>query len=140
MRILLLFILLHCFDNVLSQDLVGIWKGSYSSYGNKSEITISLRIELDKDSLLAIRSFTLLKDYIGRDFISIYKVKVLKHKDRILNLEEIDSTGISAIGLQRMFLKYRKEKNSEILEGNWNTGSGDRSHSGLISFIKLSDQ
>jgi hypothetical protein len=140
MRILLLFILLHCFDNVVSQDLVGIWKGSYSADGNKSEIAIGLRIELDKDSLVAIRSFTLLKDYKGRDFISIYKVKVLKHKNRILNLEEIDSTGISSIVRQRMFLKYRKEKNREILEGNWSTASGDRSYSGLISFIKLSDQ
>ena len=137
MKLILIFISFLFCNYSNSQDLVGAWKGSFTDYSGN--VTIGLRIELNSDSTLNIHSYTLANNLYGYDSIIICKVNVLKNKKGVLNLEEIDTTHSSPIGLQKMYLKYKLKDGKQMLEGIWKPAESKSMGHGYISFAKLPD-
>jgi hypothetical protein len=133
--ILVTFILFH--QTLFSQNLVGNWRGYYAYNYANSDVAIALQIELNTDSSLNIHSYTLLKEYFEKDSIWVCKVIVLKNKDNILDLEEIDPVTPNRAGLQIMHLAYKKKGDFEYLQGTWKSGTWGPDGKGRIRFVKL---
>ena len=76
------FALLFCIQQSFSQNLTGIWHGSYQ-YGFRKahySYTITLFINLDNKGFLNIHSHKLVKKYNNMDSIVVNKVEILKRK------------------------------------------------------------
>lgn len=121
-----------------AQDYSWIWSGNFTYDASSYETAIVLEIELNADSSLKIKSYTLNKDDYEKDSIMVCKVKVLRKKGRRLEIEEIGASVSDTLGLQRMILTYQEKGGNEYLEGRWYSKlvRNIRS-SGRISFMKI---
>jgi hypothetical protein len=140
LRVPILAIFLLFYQISFSQNLVGTWRGYYAYNYANSDVAIALQIGLNTDSSLNIHSYTLFKEYYEKDSIMLCKVKVLKHKENILELEEIDSLSPNRAGLQIMYLAYKKKGDFEYLQGTWKSGTGGPDGKGRIRFVKLKNK
>ena len=100
--------MLFCIQQSFSQNLTGIWHGSYQ-YGFRKahySYTIALFINLDNKGFLNIHSHKLVKKYNNMDSIVVNKVEILKRKKNKITLMVVDTTTQVISSLQKFNLKY----------------------------------
>ena len=117
------FVLLFCIQQSFSQNLTGIWHGSYQ-YGFRKahySYTITLFINLDNKGFLNIHSHKLVKKYNNMDSIVVNKVEILKRKKNKITLMVVDTTTQVISSLQKFNLKYKVKANAEYLDGSWSS-------------------
>ncbi|MES2431540.1 MAG: hypothetical protein V4556_11420 [Bacteroidota bacterium] len=121
------------------QTFLGEWSGSFTDNLNDNysykEYPIKLYFVLNKDSSYKVYSYSK-----GFDTIVVCNLSyVLSGKDSIY-LEETKivqpNTAVSNVCLQKMSLRFSKNKQSFALNGFWECSSGKEYGYGNINFIK----
>lgn len=132
----------------MSQSLEGIWKGTFTVKGyypntniENPNLSADLKVEfiLNTDSTYIVHSYKDMTDRNGKDTIQVCAVFYRMISSDSICLEEmkiIKPDNVPTICLQKMYLKIIKRKHSIILDGTWETRSGECDHSGKINIYK----